>query len=154
MRLDASWGDACILNISSHGLLMQAAAPPARGTYVELRRGRHPMVARVVWVKHHRFGVRTQDLLPVEAIINEPESCDDELQRPTANETVYKRRSSPRDRQVQHDDSRMQSRMMEFVCIAVFVASAAGLVFGALDQAFASPLSDVSAALTPRSVGR
>jgi len=112
------------------------------------------MVARVVWVKHHRFGVRTQDLLPVEAIINEPESCDDELQRPTANETVYKRRSSPRDRQVQHDDSRMQSRMMEFVCIAVFVASAAGLVFGALDQAFASPLSDVSAALTPRSVGR
>lgn len=154
MRVGASWGDACILNISTNGLLMQAPAPPPRGAYLELRRGRHAIVARVIWANHHRFGLRTQDLLPVEAIINEPESCNDELQRSTVNGTAGERRSLPRDRQVQHENSRMQSRMMEFVCMAIFVASAAGVVFGTLNQAFAGPLSNVSAALTPRSVSR
>lgn len=51
MRTGVSWHDVCILNLSAHGVGLQAAEPPARGTYVEIRRGPHVIVARVAWSK-------------------------------------------------------------------------------------------------------
>lgn len=39
MRTGASWGDVCLLNLSSRGVLAQAAVPPPKGAYIEVRRG-------------------------------------------------------------------------------------------------------------------
>ena len=43
MRSGTSWHDVCILNLSVHGLGIQAAEPPERGTYVEICRGSQAM---------------------------------------------------------------------------------------------------------------
>ena len=45
MRSGASWHDVCILNLSLHGAGIQALEPPARGSYVEIRRGSHVIIA-------------------------------------------------------------------------------------------------------------
>ena len=58
MLSGASWHDICILNCSLHGLGIQAPQSPARGSYVEIRRGRQTIVARVAWSKGHRAGVK------------------------------------------------------------------------------------------------
>ena len=69
MLAGAAWSDVCIVNLSSRGAGLQCACPPVRGTYVEIRRGSHVLVGQVMWSAGHRFGVRTQDRLAVNAII-------------------------------------------------------------------------------------
>ena len=67
MRSGVSWRDVCILNLSVHGVGIQAAEPPARGTYVEIRRGSQVIVARVAWAKGHRAGLRSQDAIFIQS---------------------------------------------------------------------------------------
>jgi hypothetical protein len=50
LRQDRGWTDARILNISRRGLMVRSPAAPLHGTYVEVSRGTHRIVARVVWV--------------------------------------------------------------------------------------------------------
>ena len=70
MRAGAMPSDACIRDVSSRGLLVQAGAPPVRGTLIELVGPFAPIVGRVVWTKGHRFGVQTQDRINVSALIS------------------------------------------------------------------------------------
>lgn len=60
--------DICVRNISSRGMLLQAASPPPRGTYVEIFLPRHTIVARVIWSKDRKFGVQTREPMNVDAI--------------------------------------------------------------------------------------
>lgn len=147
MRVGACWNDVCILNISSRGLLLQIAEPPRQGSYLELRRGRHAILARVIWTESHRCGVRTQDLLPVEEIVNDRESPPAPTDAPAVAATFAERRPSLREREVQHENSRMLSRAIEFCTITVFAASAAVAAFGTLEQSLSRPLVYASAAL-------
>ena len=71
MRSGVSWHDVCILNLSVHGVGIRAAEPPARGTYVEIRRGSQMIVARVAWTKGHRAGLRSQDAIFINVIVND-----------------------------------------------------------------------------------
>jgi hypothetical protein len=149
MRVGAAWNDVCILNISPRGLAMQAAVPPPRGTYLEVRRGEQEITARVVWVNHHRFGVRTQDVLAVDRIIGQPEAP---AQTPAAaaRDALVERRRAERTTAERHEKNRMVSRAMEFGVIAIFAASAAAAAFGSVGQALERPLAEVSAALARR----
>lgn len=72
MQAGAVWVDVCIHNISSRGLLVQAEQPPAPGTYIDIRRGTQIIIGRAVWRKDKYFGVRAQERLNIESIINEP----------------------------------------------------------------------------------
>ena len=45
-------------------------AAPKRGTYVEIRRGLLIIIGRVMWSHEKRFGLRSQDLIDIEAIIS------------------------------------------------------------------------------------
>ena len=72
MRDDHRWSDVCIRNISEHGLLIAAPNPPVRGSYVEIRRGTQIIVARSMWADGQYYGLRSQEVLPVEQIIAEP----------------------------------------------------------------------------------
>ena len=148
MRNGASWGDVCILNISSRGLGLQAANPPGRGSYVEIRRGQEIIIACVVWTKQHRFGVRAQDMLPIEQIIDEPDRSLPA--QPTARETFVERRSGCRPQNARHEHSRVVARAMEFACIAILGASAATAAFAAVDDTLGGPLSRISAALAAK----
>lgn len=72
IRHGASAIPACIHNLSSHGLLVGSDGAPAPGTYVDIRRGRHVIIGRVVWRKGRIFGVRTQDRLDLAGLMAAP----------------------------------------------------------------------------------
>lgn len=144
MRIGATWNDVSILNISPRGLSMQASVPPPRGTYLEIRRGEHEIMACVMWANHHRFGVRTQDLLVIDDIIHQPNRSTAETAPVVA---VLKRGRSWRTSE-RHETSRMMSRAMEFAIIGIFAASAAVVTFGIVAEALQRPLADATAALS------
>lgn len=74
LRSDGPVGDACIRDISSTGLLLQAAIAPPRGSYVEVLANGHTIVGRVIWAKDRRFGVSVHGKLNVRRFVGE-RSC-------------------------------------------------------------------------------
>src|SRR5262245_7417073 len=70
LRTGANWSDTCILNISSRGLMIHSARAVPNGSLVELRRGVHVILARVVWKDGGRIGLRSSDRLPIEEILS------------------------------------------------------------------------------------
>src|SRR6187200_314323 len=70
IRAMCGWSDACILNISSRGLMINApAAVAAQGSTIELWHADHVIVATVVWRRGSRAGLQTDDRVPVDDIL-------------------------------------------------------------------------------------
>lgn len=139
LRGQAGWSDATITNISEHGLCFVSNGRYERGHYLELRRGSHVIVARIVWSEGKRCGAQTQDTLPVFDIIND---------RPAARRkfglAVVERR---KDRTRTPDWQRQLGQRLQFACLGVvglFVAVGIGQsVYSTLSE----PLRAVEAAL-------
>ena len=145
MRVGAAWSDACILDMSSRGLMIQASDPPPGGSYLELRRGRHVIVARVMWSRDRRAGLRAQDVLPTEAIISEP----DHSAGPPIVAGV-ERRVEPAARVVRptaHEQNRWRSRAWEFASVAFVGGVLATFAFDAVASALERPIVAVEGAL-------
>jgi hypothetical protein len=140
LRHGASWSDACILNISSRGLMIHSGRPIAQGAEVEIHRGDYAIVARVVWRDGGRAGLRAEDRVPVEEIMSLGQS--EVLQLAAAG---VDRRKHPRP----EERSRLRGRAIEFAGVAVIAASLAGAGLTMVEAAFARPLAMVSAALAP-----
>ena len=140
MRSGASWHDVCILNLSVHGLGIQAAEPPERGTYVEICRGSQAIVARVAWAKGHRAGLRSQDAIFIRALLREPEAGAVPRRHVPAGRPVERRRA-PRTVDQRHCGSRLAGRAMEFACFALVAGAIAVTAFGTVSSALARPLS-------------
>ena len=145
MRVGSAWRDACILDLSSRGLMIQSSEPPPGGSYLELRRGRHVIIARVMWSRDRRSGLLAQDVLPTDAIIAEPDHS-------TAKLVVggEERRSAPAtraSRATSHEHSRWQSRAMEFASIAAVAMTLVTLACGAVANALDRPMATVEFAL-------
>ena len=140
MREGSRWDDLRILDISTGGLCLSADNTPQRGAYVELRRGSHQIIARVVWSDDEKFGVIAQDQIQVEALINDPQRAVT-LDSPTAD-----RRSVPRHDE-QHDHSRFASRAIQASAFALGGACAALLTVSLVHDALARPIHSISAAL-------
>ncbi|QDP18920.1 PilZ domain-containing protein [Sphingomonas xanthus] len=138
MRVGASWSDASILNISSRGMLLRSAAAPPQGTYLEIRRGPHIVVARVVWSNTDRFGIRTQDPVCPDRLMSQAAAAD--------GPPVLDRRARPR-----ADDragaSRRWGQALEFIVVASAGLAAALLSFGTVGEVLARPLAAVGTAL-------
>ena len=149
MRVEDRWTDVSIRNISAHGLLIAAADPPARGSYVEIRRGTQIIVARSVWADGHYCGLRSQETLPVQQIIGEPRLA----KRPAVaiDRTADRRRDDRRtsaaaivDRQAR---SHRFSAAFQFVVVASVAIAVSG--WGALSVygLLADPVRSVERAL-------
>lgn len=147
IRSGAAWRDASILNLSSRGLGLHAPAPPELGSYVEITRGPHIMVARVVWVRGNRFGVFTQDAIPIDSVISDCESSGLSCSQPVS-EMGVERRSTTRSLEHRHETNRALASAMEFVFIGVLGASGAMLAFNLVKQAIGSPVAQVLSALS------
>jgi len=145
MRSGVSWSDVCILNLSPRGVGIQAPTPPQRGSYVEICRGSHVIVARVVWARGHRAGLHAQDVIWPQSLINEPEIANDRA--PPVPGSMIDRRSAHRASQRRHDGSRTAARAMEMACIAAFGAALSFGAFGLVHDALARPLSEIRSAL-------
>ena len=149
MRSREEWIDVCIRNISSRGLLVECSSPPSRGSYVDIRRGSQVIIGRVVWSKAGRFGVRTQDRLDIDAIINEPRLAQRPI-RPTASERRNRSRAgADADITSRLERNRWRSSIMQFVLIVVGVIAASALIATAVHDVLASPLAAIERALSP-----
>ena len=138
------WQDACILNISSSGMMLQAGKPPPRGHYLEVRRGSYVMIGRVVWSKDYYCGVQLQDPLKVDQIVAEVRSI---RRAPADDGMLPERRRIPRPEVERHERSRWVSRAVEHGAFAIAGATAAVLVMQGVGAALAQPLQHVEAAL-------
>lgn len=141
MRSASGWSDACILNISSRGLLIYSSGTAMPGSFVEVRRGGQMVVARVVWRQNQRIGLCSPDPVRVEDIIS-TETAASAVQA-TASRPTFDRRRIPRDA----ERSRLQGRAMEFLGTLVIGASIATLAAVYAGEVLAAPLSTVRAAL-------
>jgi len=151
MRAGGAKTDVCIRNVSSRGLMLQTAHPPAAGTYVEIFQPAHTIVARVVWCKDKRFGVRTSDVVDVNALINgtisQRRAFDRDGQRPQPLLRESPRRRAS-DIAEQHERSRRLSRAFEFALIAIYGVVAASLVGGVAYENIARPIAQITNHLT------
>jgi hypothetical protein len=144
MRHGNAWCDANILNISSRGLLLHATTPPSRGTYIEVRRGTHVIVGRVIWAKANRFGVYAQDRLAIDPIV-----ADASPDRRSANDVGdgrAERRARPRPERMEwrYSQSREKGRALQFACISGFSILLAACAYEAVTETLSRPLSRVS----------
>jgi hypothetical protein len=145
VRIGASWSDALILNMSSKGLLVRSDQSADRGSYLEIHRGSHIIVARVIWSKSGRFGVQTQDPVPAASLIRDPDEVS--IQAKPAAPGVRERRGTPRPAEIRHQDSRHQARAREFAAIALACGFSALFAGNLIVEVVAKPLGEAQAAL-------
>lgn len=147
MRAGAAWGGVSLLNISSRGALAHAEVSPPKGSYIEIRRGAHVIIAQVVWADHQRFGVRTQDPIGVDAMLADPDGPigSGQAREPEAAD----RRAAPRRPALgeRHERSRIIARHLEYCCLVGASAVMAGIALSLAKAAIAVPLSQASAVL-------
>lgn len=140
LRVQSGWSDACILDISSRGMLIQVKSAP-QDDYIELRKGEHVIIARVVWRDRQKLGLSTQERVPVDRILDPRLSNSAPLA--TSSYPRVERRARPRT----HEQSRERGRLLEFVCASFIGAALAVSAAGLIQQAFAGPLAKVETAL-------
>ncbi len=141
MRVGAAWSDACILNVSTRGMLIQARRGVPAGSLIELQRGDHVVRARVMWQDGLRAGLEVDEHLPVEDILSMSQAPG--LQLTAACATVVERRSLP----LAHDRNRLRGRAMEFVSFAFIAMSLSAAALAMVNQALKQPLAAIEAAL-------
>jgi hypothetical protein len=139
LRHGASWSDACILNISSRGLMIHTGRPVTRGSEVEIRRGDHVIVARVMWREGGKAGLQAEDRVPLEEIVTLGHSQAHQL---TATSGERRKRTRP------DDKSRLQARAIQFAGVAIIAASLASAGLFMVEEAFARPMALISASLS------
>jgi hypothetical protein len=139
LRHGASWSDTCILNLSSRGLMIHTNQQVAPGTAVEIRRGDHVIIARVMWRSGGRAGLQAEESLAVEEIMTVGQSPALRLTADNGGD----RRRYPRP----EDRSRAHGRMIEFAGAGVVALSLAAAALSMVEQAFARPIAIVTAAL-------
>jgi hypothetical protein len=142
LRNGAQWSDACILNISSRGLMIQSARAGPEGSVIELRRGEHVITARVVWREGSRAGLQSEERVPVEEIMSL--SGSQALQLVASEGALIERRKQPR---TPASESRLRGRAMEFAAVLAIVIALAFGAWSTAQEAFAKPLQRASAAL-------
>lgn len=109
---------------------------------VELRRGDHVIVARIVWREGARAGLQVEEKLPVEEIMSASQSKS--LQLVATNGAMVDRRKGPRAHAV---DARLRGRALEFIGVGAIAVTLALGIWTMAQQALAAPLAKVEAAL-------
>ena len=146
LRQACGWSDARILDISRRGLMVRAARAPARGSYVEICRGTHRIVARVVWVNQDRAGLRTQDAIAVDAIVK----GEDFVSPAAANRDDRRSRRRPGRTAEQQECSRDRARKLQFLGVMLFAVGAGFTAFDTVRDTLSKPLRLVESGLAAR----
>ena len=141
MRSSSGWSDACILNVSSRGLLVNASQTMIEGMNVELRHREHVILARVVWRDGSRAGLQADDWVPVDEILILSQSPS--FQLTAAGRGQVERRKQPRT----HDDSRLLGRAMEFASVAIIAITLSCGLYSLVSEVFGEPMARIRTAL-------
>lgn len=143
IRADGGWGDACILNLSSRGLLAYSQTPASPGTIIELRRGEQVIIAQVVWRQDRRIGLKSRDRLVIDEIISGSRAANLQISVPSMD---LRRCRTARSL----EESRTKARLGEFLSIITISAALAALGYSAVAEALSTPIARVSEALAGR----
>ena len=139
MRAGGPRADVCVRDISSRGMMIQASAPPPRGTFVDVDCAGQQIVGLVVWRKAHRFGVQTRDRLDVRALAGRgPQAAVVAPRRTTAGPAA---RPAAR---AQAGASRSLGARMEFALVALFAAALIAGLGTAAFETLSRPFGAVS----------
>jgi hypothetical protein len=142
LRQEHGWSDANILNVSSRGLMLHGSVRPPRGSYLEIRRGSCVIVGRVVWIELSRFGIRTQNRIPVDALISSGvAAAPDNRASPVTDRRTKPRSEGLEWRYVRSSD---RGRAMQFAAIAAAGFLVSLFIFRTAGEALAAPLATVS----------
>lgn len=136
MRTGGPRTDVCIRDVSSKGMLVQASAPPARGTYVEIICDTQTIVGRVAWRKERRFGLHASHRIDVRALA-------DRLP-PAANDTKGGAPSNAPTSSRPAETSRLFAKTMEFGAVGVGALLLVALLGAAAFETLSKPLSTVA----------
>jgi hypothetical protein len=139
--MGALWTDACILNVSSRGLMIRASRAAPTGTVIELWRGDLVITARVVWRQGVKAGLRAEHPVPVEEIMTLRQSPG--LPFTTGDQPAYERRKRART----SDDNRIRGRAIEFGSAVLIAALLSFSAYDFVEQALAKPLAAARSAL-------
>lgn len=140
MRNGSQREDVRIVDLSGGGLCLFGANSLRRGEYVELSRGCHSIVGRVVWSDCQKLGLVAQEKIPLEALVNYPDRLV-ELQR----DAVNARATLPHVKL--QDGSRFIARAIQTSALALAGACAALLIGSLVQAAFARPMHSIAVAL-------
>jgi hypothetical protein len=130
--------DVCIRDISSRGMLLQASAPPQRGTCVEIWCSGHQIVGVVHWCKDRRFGVRLRDRINVHAFEG---GAPAEILDPHGRTAGASPRPAARPGA---GSSRARAGGMEFAVVAIFAAALVAALGITAFETLSRPIDAVS----------
>jgi hypothetical protein len=151
MRSSAGWTDICIKNMSARGLMAEAATPPPRGSYVEIRRGQQIIIGCVIWAEGGRFGVRAQDRINVDAVVTEPRLAIRPAPATGGAQEAGERRGPAR-RHVENiaaraEQSRRRSAALQFLILVGLGGIAAILLASGVYDVLSTPLREIGSRL-------
>jgi hypothetical protein len=138
LRGERGWGDACILNLSSRGLLVYSTTTVRPGNFVELCRGEQVIVARVVWRNSRRIGLCAREPLAIEAVISGGRSLL--AFGPGTGKIELERRR----RQREPGKARLLGRFIEFAAVVAVGSLLAGAAYATVVETLQAPLATVS----------
>ncbi|MCW3838061.1 PilZ domain-containing protein [Sphingomonas canadensis] len=117
-RYDRNRPFATISNVSSRGMELRSATPPAPGTYLEIRSPAASFAARTVWSRGEAFGVRLQERIDVAALVEgRPQQRNDTASIP--DEAAAARQNARREEM----DERLGRAIVIFAALSVLALS-------------------------------
>lgn len=136
---DRGWDDASILDVSKMGVRFSTRQTLQRGSYVELRRGSHVIVAQVMWSDGGKAGARTQDVVCLNNLLSQ------NANKVAVTPGVDRRKICRPTAQSHRAVGQTIERAGVWVGIAAFCSIAAVLAYETLSQPF-SQVEEVIAA--------
>jgi hypothetical protein len=144
MRAGAGQVDVCIRDVSSRGMLIQAGVPPPRGTYVEILRPGYSVTGRVVWSKHHKFGIQSREKIRIAAVLERRSLPRPGGGEPPLNQSGGQVRLSPRlDPAQQAAQARARAAFLQYAALGGAVTLAALLLALSLFRGLSNTFADV-----------
>jgi hypothetical protein len=141
MRSDDQPADICVRNISTRGLMIQCAAPPARGAYVEIAFGAISVVGRVAWTNHRRAGIQTREHIDVATLLG---AAAAKASAPLAD---LPRPARARGATITGDDARVIARRMQFIFLLICVVALGAMLASTAHGFLSGAMREITSAL-------
>lgn len=146
LRGDGGWANVTICNVSSRGLMGRCNDPPAKGEFVEIRRGTSCIVGHVRWSQGIRFGLRSQDRICVAALLEDRPEKASGAERRVAERAADQPRTQASSIQ-RNEQSRQLARLIEWCVISATALAGAGLLVIQVKETLSRPLEQTQQAL-------
>lgn len=145
LRTDDGWIDATVRNVSNRGMLLHTPQPLRRNQFVEIARGRHRVVGRIVWSEEGASGLHAREQVDVAALLEQREAAPALQDRRERSRTAMA--STARTLDERAEASRRLGRAMERGFLVVAIACVGVVTAVSVSEALAAPLAKVELAL-------